>query len=223
MTRLAHTIAHLHEERAAANAARRDEAHDRLVAVQTQLDDTRKARNETFRAYQAASLATRLQRAQDAEALLGLHSRSLQARHRHRLDLAAAQRRHLAEFMTDLTATVSSLRADFVADLEGQRAALRSAAQGIHAQLDAARRDREGGGAALRGVHHPETALPEPSAMPAAPAAAAPQPKAPEPAPAPRLATSSPKPTPPAEVIAPPPPAARAPAAAAPAEGGNPA
>jgi hypothetical protein len=83
----------------------------------------------TLRGKEAHKLAT------DVDSLLALQQR-------HRLDHTAAQRRQLASFMSELTASVSSMRDGFRADLGSLRVALKASADGMHRQLDAQRRDR---------------------------------------------------------------------------------
>jgi len=68
----------------------------------------------------------------------------LAVQQRQRLDQTAAQRRQLASFMSELTASVSSMRDRFRAELGSLRGALEASADGMHRQLDLHRRDRHG-------------------------------------------------------------------------------
>ncbi len=168
MTSLANSIMQQRHERATDAAARRAATHDRVVAVMAQLGDTHAARAAAFRDYQAAATAEKTQRTRDTDAMLAQNRRGRMARQRHRQEMAAAQQRQLAAFMTGLTADVDAMRAGFVADLEGQRAALRVLARGVEQKLDAARRDREGAGEVFRGRR--PAAAPAPARTPHAPA-----------------------------------------------------
>ena len=85
----------------------------------------------TLRGKEVPKLAT------DVDGFLALQQRQ-------RLDHTAAQRRQLASFMSELTASVSSMRDRFRAELGSLRGALEASADGMHRQLDLHRRDRHG-------------------------------------------------------------------------------
>jgi hypothetical protein len=97
----------------------------RRKAVVSQLRDDRKSRAMAARDYRAVVKATQAQRSKATETQLALYRRGRLALHRHRLELAAAQRRQLATFMAGLTANVDGLRVGFRAELESARTAQR--------------------------------------------------------------------------------------------------
>jgi hypothetical protein len=137
MTGLAHSIVQLRQDRAEATTRRGKEAQDRDIAVALQLDNTRTARGVAARSYHAAASASVAQLSTDVDSFLALQRR-------HRLDHTATQRRQLASFMSDLTASVGTMRDGFRADLGSLRVALKASSDGTHRQLDAHRRDRHG-------------------------------------------------------------------------------
>jgi hypothetical protein len=137
ITGLAHTIVQLREERAEATAQRGKETQERDIAVALELDNTRAARGAAARSYHAAASASVAKLATDVDSFISLQRRN-------RLDHTAAQRRQLASFMSDLTATVGTMRDGFRADLGSLRVALKASADGTHRQLDAQRSDRHG-------------------------------------------------------------------------------
>lgn len=151
MGELAHSIVLLRRDRAETTALRRKATHDRSKSVVAQLRDAKTSRTAAAREYRAMASATNAKRARTVGTLLSAHGRARQARQRHRLDLATAQRRQLAAFMTDLTDSVGTLREGFRTGLDAQRAALKTAAKAVHQQLAETRRDRHGAGEAWHG------------------------------------------------------------------------
>jgi hypothetical protein len=137
MSGLAHSIVQLRQDRAEATTLRGKEAHQRDVAVALELNNIKMARGAAARSYHAAASASVAQLSKDVDNFIALQRR-------HRLDHTAAQRRQLAGFMSDLTASVGTMRDGFRADLGSLRVALKASADGTHRQLDGHKRDRQG-------------------------------------------------------------------------------
>jgi hypothetical protein len=174
MSGLADSIARERRFRAEAATQRRGSTRERSRAVAAQCDAAAGSRGAAARAYRTAAVATRAQRARDVDAMLAGCRSSRLAWHRQQMEGAAAQRRRLAAFMADLTAGIGTLRDQFRTDLADRRAALRMAADGVHGQTEAARRDRRGAGDAWAGRKPAAPARPAadraPRAQPARPA-----------------------------------------------------
>ncbi len=118
ISQLAHTIAQLRKDRAIATTRRAEEVVVRSKVVASQLSDAQSARATQAREYQTAAASTNSRRSKEISSFLAANRHNRMTQHRHRLGEAAAQRRQLATFMSDLTDNVGAMRDGFRADLE---------------------------------------------------------------------------------------------------------
>ena len=203
ISQLAHTIAQHRKDRAIAATRRAEEVVVRSKVVASQLSDAQSARAFQAREYRAAAAATKSDRSKEISAFLAANRHNRMTQHRHRLGEAAAQRRQLATFMSNLTDNVGAMRDGFRADLErdakaqgselaafvanlssdvgtmrtGMRAQLDAMSRSLHADLAEATRDRHAATDSWRGVKakSPAPAAPRPQTpQPAAPVASTP-------------------------------------------------
>jgi hypothetical protein len=177
MSALAHAIAQHRRDRATATKLRGEETADRSRAVASQLREARAAFTRHARDYRATAEAANEQRHMTVGALLAANRHRRMTRHGQRLEMATAQHRQLATFMSDLTADVGTMRdkfrahlardrraqssalASFAANLAtdvgamraGMRARHRAMSQDLHQLLRNATRDRHGATEAWRG------------------------------------------------------------------------
>lgn len=160
--RIAQGIAASRRERSAAAVERRREVGSRHRAVGGRLREIRTSREKMGREQRQHAAAEQRRRVKETEVMLRQFHRSREAQHRHRLELAAAERARAAAFMRDLTGRVAALRDAFGAGQQARAKSRLDAAKALHAGIAGYRQDRHDASAAWRGMPPRQAPRPEP-------------------------------------------------------------
>lgn len=165
LSRIASGIAASRRQRAEDATVRAGVVSERHNEVGALLRGMTTARERMGRQQRREAAVALRGRCQEVKTLLGHCQRAMSARHRQRLEQAAAQRAQAAAFMRELTTGVAALRDAFGVDQAARASSCRELARTVRRQLTEYGRDRHAAIAAWGGA---STA--KPASAPALPA-----------------------------------------------------